>query len=298
MRQLRRRNILTTALSVSFSCLLACGDGATTADPPAAVWVNLSTQSDVLTAEGQTTATGTGALADGVLLYQLEYVIDIPLFGAPTILRANGIIEDGAPPTGQALATACIGQPIICDPITLNEWSRENFVSGGPLSETGMTILTTPPSASGNSSATTWTITPVAAEPVPVTLSSYSELLSIPGTTVGVGTGELVNGVLTYEMELLLEVEGFDEKTTIAVHGALFDGPPPTGVSAISACEGLSFICNTAELDTFRLDRFESGGPISETDVTILTTGPSASGNTGPSELTIRPAPADDRSPA
>jgi hypothetical protein len=39
----------------------------------------------------------------------------------------------------------------------------------------------------------------------------------------------------------------------------------------------------------FRPETFLSGGPFSETEVTILISGPSASGRTGPSTMTITP---------
>jgi hypothetical protein len=133
-----------------------------------AIPMNISTYADVLITEGQTIGTGTGELTGGVLTYELEYVINLPIFGAPTILQVNGFIYDGVPPTGEGVATSCTGVDLVCDPIQLNEWGVETYVSGGPLSETGVTILTTPPSASGNSSSTVWTITP-ASVPVPAT---------------------------------------------------------------------------------------------------------------------------------
>jgi hypothetical protein len=253
-----------------------------------AVGVNITTHADILSAEGQTNATGTGVLEDGILIYQLEYVIDIPLFGAPSILNVTGILYDGVPPTGEGIATSCTGQNIVCDPIPLNEWGPENFVSGGPLSETEVTILTTPPSASGNSSPTTWTITPVEEEPIPVLVAAYAEYPDSGGTATGTGTGYLVNGVLTYEMEYVLDL-AILEPTTLTIYGTLFDGEPPTGVTAISACEGSPLVCDDVDLDTFRTESFESGGPISETEETILYAGESASGRTPPSTLTITP---------
>ena len=144
--------------------------------------VNISTHADILTAPGQTIGTGTGVLENGILTYQLEYVIDVPALGGPSILNVNGFIYDGVPPTGEGIATSCTGQALVCDPIELNVWGPETYASGGPLSETEVTILMTPPSASGNSSATTWTITPVATVPVPAAAWLFgSALIGLAG---------------------------------------------------------------------------------------------------------------------
>jgi hypothetical protein len=223
------------------------------------------------------------------LIYQLEYVIDIPIFGEPTYLRVMGVIDDGVPPTGEGIATSCTGQHIVCDPIPLNEWGPENFVSGGPLSETEETILMTPPSASGNSSPTTWTITPVEEKPIPVILTALVEYPDSTGTASGTGTGYLVNGVLTYDMEYVIDLVFLSEPATLTIEGVLFDGEPPTGLTAVPACEGDPLICDGVDLEGYRTENFESGGPISETEETILYVPESASGRTPPSTLTITP---------
>ena len=123
---------------------------------------------------------------------------------------------------------------------------------------------------------------------IPVTVAAYAEYPDSAGTAIGTGTGDLINGVLTYEMEYVIDIVIFDP-AILTIYGTLFDGAPPTGISAISACEGELLICSGVVLDAVRDDSFVSGGPFSETEVTILHAGVSASGRTPPSTLTITP---------
>jgi hypothetical protein len=253
-----------------------------------AVAVTIEAHSDILTAEGETNATGTGSLSDGVLHYQLEYVIDIPIFGEPTILVVTGVLMEGSPPTGEAVALSCTGSDLVCGPIPLNEFGAEYFEYGDLFSETEETTLIEPPSSSGNSSPTYWTITPVTEKPIQVTVDAYAEYPDGLGEAVGTGTGELVIGVLTYEMEYVLDLTIF-EKSTMIIKGTVFDGIPPKGLTSITACEGSSLVCGGLELGSVRTESFESGGPISETEETVLHAGESASGRTPPSTTTITP---------
>jgi hypothetical protein len=209
---------------------------------------------------------------------------------AQATLVTTGTIYDGEPPTNFSSASSCTGSILVCGSIDLNVVDEITFVSGGPLSTTGVTVLTTPPSSSGNSEATTWTITAGDAMAVPVLVESFAEYADEVGTAVGTGTGELANGVLSYEMEYVLDLVIF-ERTTMTIYGTIFDGAPPTGITGISACEGSPLVCGDLALDTLRTESFESGGPFSETEVTMLHTGTSASGRTPPSTLTITPVP-------
>ena len=269
------------------ACLLASTAGQALAEP-----VIIHTVSPILTFPGITLGSGTGELVDGVLTYELNYLIDMGGF-AQAILVSTGTIYDGEPPTNFSSASACTGSPLICDPIELDVLDEITFVSGGPLSSNGVTVLTTPPSSSGNSAATTWTITAGdALAPVPVLVSAYAEYPDSVGAARGTGWGELVNGVLTYEMVYVLDLVIF-ELSSMNIHGTLFDGAPPTGITAVSSCEGSPLVCDGLELDTFRTESFETGGPFSETGETILTTATSASGRTPPSTLTITPVDAD-----
>jgi hypothetical protein len=123
----------------------------------------------------------------------------------------------------------------------------------------------------------------------PMLVASYSEYPGSGGTAIGTGKGDLVDGVLTYEMEYVLDLVIFDP-TTLSISGTIYDDIlPPYGNSIISACVGESAICDNVELNTLRDESFLTGGPLSETEVTILTTGPSPSGRTPPSTLTITP---------
>jgi hypothetical protein len=273
---------MKTFINLIAMCLLILTTGRAMAEP-----VIIHTESPILTFPGVTLGTGTGDLVDGVLTYELVYLIDMGDL-AQAILVTTGTIYDGEPPTNFSSASACTGSALVCDPIELDAFDEITFVSGGPLSTTGVTVLTTPPSASGNSAPTTWTITAGEMAAVPVSVTAYAEYADSVGTAVGNGTGELVNGVLTYEMEYVLDLIIF-EPTTMTIHGTLFDGAPPTGITSISACEGSPLVCDDLALDTFRPESFESGGPISEVEVTILYAGPSASGRTPPSTLTITP---------
>lgn len=78
-------------------------------------------------------------------------------------------------------------------------------------------------------------------------------------------------------MEYVLDLIIF-EPTTMTISGTLFDSATfdsdaPTGMTTISACEGAPLVCDDLALDTFRPESFESGGPISDTGVTILHAG-------------------------
>lgn len=52
-------------------------------------------------------------------------------------------------------------------------------------------------------------------------------------------------------------------------------------------------VCDGLELNAYRPESFESGGPFSTTGVTILHAGESASGRTPPSTLRIEPVDED-----
>lgn len=126
---------------------------------------------------------------------------------------------------------------------------------------------------------------------IPVTVEAYAEYPNKAGNAIGTGTGDLVDGVLTYEMEYVISIVIF-VPTTLDIYGTIFDDIlGPHGISAIASCEGSSLICDGVVLDEVRIDTFLTGGPLSETEVTILTTGVSASGRTPPSVLTITPVP-------
>lgn len=127
---------------------------------------------------------------------------------------------------------------------------------------------------------------------IPMLVTSYAEYPGSAGTAVGTGTGDLIAGVLTYEMEYVLDLVIFD-LTTLSITGTIYDDVlPPYGDSVIWSCAGASVICDNVELGMLRDESYLTGGPLSETEVTILTTGRSASGRTPPSLLTITPVAA------
>lgn len=278
---------MKTITTITAMCLLLFTTGRAMAEP-----VIIHTESPILTFPGITLGTGTGDLVDGVLTYELVYFIDMGDF-AQSILVSTGTIYDGEPPTNFSSASACIGSALICDPIDLDVLEEITFVTGGPLVSNGVTVLTTPPSSSGNSAPTSWTITAgEAIEPVPVFVTAFVEYPDSAGTAFGSGWGELVNGVLTYEMEYAIDLEVL-ELSVMDIDGTLFDGVPPTGITSVTSCEGSPLVCDGLELNTYRTESFDSGGPFSETETTILTTPTSASGRTPPSTLRIIPVEAD-----
>jgi hypothetical protein len=268
------------------TCLLVLTTGRAIAEP-----VIIHTESPILTFPGITLGTGTGDLVDGVLTYELVYFIDMGVF-AQAILVTTGTIYDGEPPTNFSSASTCTGTAFVCDPIEFDVLDEITFVSGEPLSTTGVTVLTTPPSSSGNSGPTTWTITAGDAMAVPVYVTAYAQYPDGLGAARGSGWGELLNGVLTYEMEYALDLVIF-EVSVMNIIGTLFDGAPPTGITSVSSCEGSPLVCDGLELDAYRTEGYDSGGPFSETETTILTTPTSASGRTPPSTMRIRPVDED-----
>lgn len=277
---------MKTFVNLIAMCLLTLTTARAMAEP-----VIIHTESPILTFPGITLGTGTGDLVDGVLTYELVYLIDMGDF-AQAILVTTGTIYDGEPPTNFSSASSCTGTAFVCDPIELGALDEITFVSGGPLSTPGVNVLTTPPSSSGNSGATTWTITAGEAMAVPVFVTAYAKYPDGLGIAVGSGWGELLNGVLTYEMEYALDLTIF-EISVMNILGTLFDGTPPTGITSISDCEGAPLVCDGLELDTYRTESFDSGGPFSETETTILTTPTSASGRTPPSTMKITPVDED-----
>jgi hypothetical protein len=277
---------MKTFINLIAMYLLILTTGRALAEP-----VIIHTESPILTFPGITLGTGTGDLIDGVLTYELVYLIDMGDF-AQAVLVTTGTIYDGEPPTNFSSASSCTGTSFVCDSIELDALDEITFVSGGPLSTTGVTVLTTPPSSSGNSGPTTWTITAREETAVPVFVTAFAQYDNGLGMAYGSGWGKLFNGVLTYEMEYALDLTIF-EVSVMNMTGTLFDGAPPTGITTISSCEGSPLVCDGLELDTYRTENFDSGGPISETEATILTTPLSASGRTPPSSLTITPVDAD-----
>lgn len=277
---------MKTFVNLIAMCLLILTTGRAMAEP-----VVIHTESPILTFPGITLGSGTGDLVDGVLTYELVYFIDMGDF-AQAILVTTGTIYDGAPPTNFSSASACTGTSFVCDPIEFDVLDEITFVAGGSLSTSGVTVLTTPSSSSGNSGPTTWTITAGDAMAVPVHVRAYAKYPDGLGAAYGSGWGELLNGVLTYEMEYALDLTIF-EVSVMNIVGTLFDGAPATGITSISSCEGSPLVCDGLELDTYRTESFDSGGPFSETETTILTTPTSASGRTPPSTMRITPVDED-----
>ena len=131
---------MKTSITVIALCILILTTGRAIAEP-----VIIHTESPILTFPGITLGSSTGDLTDGVLTYELVYLIDMGDF-AEAILVTTGTIYDGEPPTNFGAASSCTGTSLVCDSIDLNVLDEIIFDSGGPLSTTGVTVLTAPPS--------------------------------------------------------------------------------------------------------------------------------------------------------
>ena len=81
----------------------------------------------------------------------------------------------------------------------------------------------------------------------PVVIHTQSPILTFPGITLGTGTGELVDGVLTYELVYFVDMGDFAQATLVTT-GTIYDGELPTNFSSASACTGSALVCGPIEL--------------------------------------------------
>lgn len=125
---------------------------------------------------------------------------------------------------------------------------------------------------------------------LPISISTYSPVLIVSGATIGTGTGDLIDGVLTFDLVYEIELAGLGT-ATLTTYGTLYDGVPPTGTSAATECTGIALVCDPIDFDVLSELTFISGGPFSTTGETVFATGPSSSGNSGPTTWTLNVVP-------
>jgi len=97
-------------------------------------------------------------------------------------------------------------------------------------------------------SAAVLTMAAANANAVSVSVSSAADILALPGATIsGVGSGDLVGGVLTYDLVSTTDLGAYGT-AVVTSSGTWSEGSPGTSTASILSCSGAMIACGQVAL--------------------------------------------------